>query len=81
MRPVSRLVFLLLLILVALPAPARDPVPPMERLLEWVVPTPEEEPWLRIPWRTHLWSARMEAAAEGRPMLLWSMDGNPIGCT
>lgn len=44
-------------------------------------PTPEETRWLRIPWRTQLWEARREAAAAGKPLLLWEMDGHPLGCT
>jgi hypothetical protein len=28
-----------------------------------------------------LWEARKRAAAEGKPILLWEMDGNPLGCT
>lgn len=34
--------------------------------------------YLQIPWMTDLWKARQRAAAEGKPMLLWSMDGNPL---
>lgn len=44
-------------------------------------PTPAEEQWLQIPWRTRLWEARQEAAATGKPLLLWEMDGHPLGCT
>jgi hypothetical protein len=28
-----------------------------------------------------LWEARRKAAAEGKPILLWEMDGHPLGCT
>ena len=28
-----------------------------------------------------LWQARERAAAEGKPILLWEMDGHPLGCT
>ena len=34
-----------------------------------------------IPWRTDLWEARREAAAAGKPIFLWEMDGHPLGCT
>jgi hypothetical protein len=43
-------------------------------------PRPEEEKWLQIPWMTDLWEARKKAAAEGKPILLWEMDGSPLGC-
>jgi hypothetical protein len=44
-------------------------------------PTAAEEKWLQIPWRTDLTAARQEAAAAGKPLLLWEMDGHPLGCT
>jgi hypothetical protein len=43
-------------------------------------PRPEEEKWLQIPWLTDLWQARKKAAAEGKPVLLWEMDGSPMAC-
>jgi hypothetical protein len=27
-----------------------------------------------------LWDARRKAAREGKPIMLWEMDGNPMGC-
>jgi hypothetical protein len=30
---------------------------------------------------TSLWEARKKAAAEGKPILLWVGDGNPLGWT
>ncbi len=46
-----------------------------------IQPRPDEEQWLQIPWQTSLSEARRKAAAEGKPILLWEMDGNPLGCT
>mgnify|MGYP001382177383 CR=1 FL=1 len=46
-----------------------------------IQPTAEETRWLQIPWRTSLWQARIEAAATGKPIYLWEMDGHPLGCT
>ncbi|MDH3584037.1 MAG: hypothetical protein OER86_07465 [Phycisphaerae bacterium] len=46
-----------------------------------IKPTAAESKWLSIPWETSLWRARERAAAEGKPILLWEMDGNPMGCT
>ena len=28
-----------------------------------------------------LWDAREAAAASGRPIFIWSMNGHPLGCT
>lgn len=46
-----------------------------------VVPTERDEKWLAIGWKPNLWEARKEAAAKGKPILLWEMDGHPLGCT
>lgn len=46
-----------------------------------VQPPAEEGNWLKIPWLISLWEAREKAAAEGKPILLWEMDGHPLGCT
>jgi hypothetical protein len=45
-----------------------------------IKPRPDEDQWAAIPWLTSLWEARQKAAAEGKPLLLWEMDGNPLGC-
>ncbi len=46
-----------------------------------IVPTSDEDRWLTIPWRTNLMKARLEAQNLNRPMFLWIMNGNPMGCT
>jgi len=45
-----------------------------------VKPDAEEDRWERIPWHTNLWEARKQAAERGKPILLWEMDGHPLGC-
>ena len=51
------------------------------RFHDLMQPTAKETKWLQIPWRTNLWQARMDAAATGKPIYLWEMDGHPLGCT
>ena len=46
-----------------------------------ILPRPEEEKWLSIPWRTDLNAARQDAAAQHKPMFFWIMNGDPMGCT
>jgi len=46
-----------------------------------IKPSAQEEKWTQIPWQTSLWEARKQAAIQGKPILLWEMDGNPLGCT
>jgi hypothetical protein len=52
-----------------------------ERFYELAQPTAEEQSWRQIPWFTSLWEARIKANEVGKPILLWEMDGNPLGCT
>ncbi len=51
------------------------------RLQELIKPGRDEDPWASIPWLTDLWQARKLAAQQGKPILLWEMDGHPLGCT
>jgi hypothetical protein len=68
---------------VPLAAQAAEPIVPeqFDRLHALIRPQPGEDRWAEIPWLTSLWQARQRAAAEGKPILLWEMDGNPLGCT
>ena len=51
-----------------------------EELHALIKPRAEEEKWANIPWMASLWEARERAAKEGKPILLWEMDGHPLGC-
>jgi hypothetical protein len=44
-------------------------------------PTADEDRWLQIPWRSDLLQARQEADQAGKPLFMWLMDGDPLGCT
>jgi hypothetical protein len=46
-----------------------------------VTPRGNTERWTEIPWESDLWAARQRAAREGKPLLMWIMDGHPLGCT
>ena len=46
-----------------------------------IKPKSSESKWTEIPWMTSLWEARQRAATAGKPILLWEMDGHPLGCT
>ena len=73
----------LLALAVARPAPAAEPVDPkrFDALHRLIKPKASEEKWTQILWMASLWDARVKAAAEGKPILLWEMDGHPLGCT
>lgn len=52
-----------------------------ERWREFLKPRKEETQFQEIPWRADLWTALQEAKAKDKPILLWTMDGHPLGCT
>ena len=35
----------------------------------------------KINWHADIWEARKIANREGKPLLIWEMDGHPMGCT
>lgn len=69
--------------LAAVPARSVEPIDAeqFERLHALIRPQAVEDRWLAIGWLTSLWEARLKAAAIGKPILLWEMDGHPLGCT
>ena len=69
-------------ILLCVHVPAAPPLAPEDaaRLRTVIRPVENEDPFATIPWETDLWDARVKAAAAGKPMLLWEMDGHPLGC-
>ncbi len=45
------------------------------------MPTEQDLAWNRIPWRTSFQEGLLEAGEKQKPMLLWAMNGHPLGCT
>jgi hypothetical protein len=72
----------LLLLLSISAVHASEPIKPAQfaKLHALIKPQADEEKFLQIPWMTNLWEARKKAAAEGKPILLWEMDGHPLSC-
>ena len=58
-----------------------NPDAQLEQRLALIRPDAAETAYRRIPWMTSLWKGRQRAAREGKPILLWTMDGNPLGET
>ncbi|HUX88649.1 MAG TPA: hypothetical protein VMW65_16720 [Chloroflexota bacterium] len=50
-------------------------------LIDVLRPRPDELRWRDIPWQTDLREACRLAAEEQKPIFLWAMNGNPLGCT
>ena len=75
---------LAVLLAVALPLVAQavpTPLDAYEGLKAAIRPTEEERAYLGIPWRTTLRAAVEEGRRLDRPVLLWTMNGHPLGCT
>ena len=64
-------------------ASAAEPIRPDQvgELQALIKPGKGEDQWAAIPWLTDLTQARQLAARQGKPILLWEMDGHPLGCT
>jgi hypothetical protein len=50
-------------------------------MLEFVVPSDDELTWRSIPWRPTLFDGLRDGAASKKPVLLWAMNGHPLGST
>jgi hypothetical protein len=82
MTGMMRLTFALaLLVLAAAFSTAAPDEKSFRQLHSLIKPKASEQSWEAIPWMTSLWEARERAAAQGKPILLWEMDGHPLGCT
>ncbi len=46
-----------------------------------IQPDLSELAWEDIPWRTTFKDGITAADAAGKPLLLWTMNGHPLGCT
>lgn len=76
-----RFASLFVLLLVGVHAAFGDDTTDFVRLHTLIKPQPDEDQWLQVPWLSSVWEARKKAAMDGKPILLWEMDGHPLGCT
>lgn len=61
-------------------APKPIPIGDFDALHKMFKPRPGENRFREIPWLLDVWEARRRAAAEGKPLLVWSgAGGAPIG--
>jgi hypothetical protein len=66
----------------ALAAPALAQKLPLGERVAAVCPNPAEERWLLdIAWRSDIIQARRDANESGKPIFMWLMNGDPLGCT
>ncbi len=48
---------------------------------EFIRPSAQETAYTQVGWRNKFWPAVQEARRLGRPILFWTMNGHPLGCT
>ena len=48
---------------------------------DYITPTKSESLWKSIPWRSSFREGLIDADENKKPMLLWAMNGHPLGCT
>ena len=68
----------------AAPPVINDETPTLDSLDAWqshIEPKDADMRWLNIEWRSTLWQAAEEARTLRKPIVLWAMNGHPMGCT
>ncbi len=53
----------------------------IEHWRDYIRPSAQELSFLEIPWRDSFNAAVKEAMKTDQPILLWAMNGHPLGCT
>ena len=48
---------------------------------DFIKPTEKELAWAHIPWRSTFYDGLIDADNSQKPLLLWVMNGHPLGCT
>lgn len=67
---------LLLALSILLPQSSPAETDALHRLIK---PRPDEWKWAQVPWMGDLAEARKKAAAEDKPLYVWTMAGEPLG--
>lgn len=62
------------------PVPEQMTAARMAELQKVIRPCEGEDAFDKIAWLTAIHDARVQAAKTGKPILLWEMDGHPLGC-
>ena len=63
------------------PAKSESKAATLDEKIAGVLPKASEELWNTIPWHLDFAAARAEANRVGKPLFVWMMNGNPLGCT
>jgi len=68
-------------LLLSLQTPVVPDAENYRQLLTFIQPDAKEQAYKEIDWRVKFSEAIAEAKELGRPILLWTMNGHPLGCT
>jgi hypothetical protein len=52
----------------------------LDEKMKPVLPTEAEDRWSKLGWQTNIFTALRESGRQNKPVLLWVMNGNPLGC-
>ena len=52
----------------------------LDATLEHILPADSEVRWKNVDWQVSLADGIVEAQKEEKPILLWAMNGHPLGC-
>ena len=71
-------------LLLATALQAAAPVPNADNIDRWIAyirPKPAELGFEENRWKATFWEAVVESQRTNKPILLWAMNGHPMGCT
>ena len=66
--------------LAVMPLGAQSPTLSLDQRVAALLPTAAENGFMQVPWRTNIMEAIAEAGRANKPVFLWVMNGNPLGC-
>ena len=51
-----------------------------KQLTQFIKPSSSEEKWRETPWIPSIHDGRKISVAKNKPIFLWAMNGDPLGC-
>ena len=51
-----------------------------DTVFDFVLPSEKDTRWRQVPWITSLREGMQIAAEKKKPMFIWAMNGDPLGC-
>ena len=51
-----------------------------QTVADFVRPSEKDSRWRQVPWTPDLWEAIKTSSTKKKPMFIWAMNGDPLGC-